>query len=203
MLRRHARRAVAVLELGGLVDRDARPDQVLLLAGDPRRRQCGQLRAQILPVPLVGAQQALHPAPALMACRFGERPAVCLGPRCQRCHVIQRHAGASLLRQYPAQERPDLGVCPRFALRDVIYAGHRGRVAVVCFHKTADAARPPRITPLQLSAQPVRPSLNVTRHHGRLATQPIRTAAQSETATVILGGAVPSRDGAACRLWVW
>ena len=148
VLRRHARRAVAVFELGGLVDRDARPDQVLLLAGDPRRRQRGQLRAQLLPVPLVGAQQALHPAPALVACRFGERPAVRLGPRCQRCHVIQRHAGASLLRQYPAQERPDLGVCPRFALRDVIYAGHRGRVVVVCFHKTANAARPPRITQL-------------------------------------------------------
>jgi hypothetical protein len=44
MLRRHARRRVAVLELRGLIDRDARADQVTVSIRDPRGSQPGQHR---------------------------------------------------------------------------------------------------------------------------------------------------------------
>jgi hypothetical protein len=135
MLRRYARGGVPVLELGGLIDRDARADQVTVGIRDPRHRQRGQLRTQLRPVPPVGAEQRLHPAPPLMTSRFRQDPAVRLDPRRQRRHVIKRHAGTTPLRHHPLQDTSDLGICSRRAISHVLYAGHRGRVVVVVFHK--------------------------------------------------------------------
>lgn len=66
VLGRHARGGIAVLELRGLVDRDARADQVTVQIRDPGGRQRGQLRPQLLPVPPVGAEQGLHLAPSVI-----------------------------------------------------------------------------------------------------------------------------------------
>jgi hypothetical protein len=70
VLRRHARGGVPVLELSGLVDRDARADQVIPGVRDPRRRQRGQPGPQLRPVPPVRTEQCLHPAPPLMTSGF-------------------------------------------------------------------------------------------------------------------------------------
>ena len=49
MLRRHARGRVPVLELGGLVERGPRPDQIPRIAWQPLPGQGRQLRPQLLP----------------------------------------------------------------------------------------------------------------------------------------------------------
>ena len=148
VLRRHARGSVSVLDVRGLVDRDARAGQVTLQIRDPRRGQRGKLCAQVRPVPPVRAEQRLHPAPPLMTSRFRQRPAVSPGSRRQRHHVVQRHRGAPLLRHHPAQDRPDLRIRPRRAVRDISYAGQRGRVVFALFHKPGNAPRPPQVTRL-------------------------------------------------------
>ncbi len=146
MLRRDARGRVPVLELRGLIDRDARADQVIRVARQPRRGQGRQLTAQVLPVLPAGAQQRLHPVRALVPGLFGDRPAVRLHLRRQRGQVPERDLHAAALRHHPPQNRPDLCIHPRAALGDVFYAGPRGRVVVVRFHKAGNASRPPQVT---------------------------------------------------------
>src|ERR1022692_967826 len=81
MLRSGARGRGAFFQLRGLVDRDARADQVTVAIRQPGGGQARQLSAQVLPVPRIRPQQGLHPAPALMTGRLRQVPAVRPGPR--------------------------------------------------------------------------------------------------------------------------
>jgi len=60
--------------------------------------------------------------------------------------IRESHLSAAALRHHPAQNRPDLGICPRGARRDILYAGLRGRGIVLFRHKFKNESRPPRIT---------------------------------------------------------
>src|SRR5262249_35696916 len=70
------RRCLATIELRGLIDRQARPDQVTVQVTDPRRGQRAKPVTQVLVVPPVGAQQRLHLIPTLITSRLRQRPAV-------------------------------------------------------------------------------------------------------------------------------
>ena len=215
VLRCHARGEVPRLQVRGLVDRDPRPDQVRPITRQPRRRQRGQPGPQVLPVPHVAAEQPLHPVPALMPGRLGDRPAVRPGARRQRDRVSERHLHAAALRHHPAQNALDLGINLRRAVRDVLYPGRRGRVCVVGFHKASNATRPPQDTRVQFPLIPVaglpgaagEPATQRDRGRGsasaslrRPVTNRTCVTAQRETGTVIFGRAVsgsarPRRSG--------
>src|SRR6266487_1296541 len=110
MLRRDARGRVTVLELGGLVERDSRPDQVVRIVRQPGQRERGQLGPQVLPAPPAGAQQGLHPVRVLVPGSPGKLPAVRLHPRRQPPRVIRRRRDGAALRHHPPEHRADLRV---------------------------------------------------------------------------------------------
>ena len=153
MLGSHARRGVPLLQVRGLVDRDPGPDQVASGVREPGGGQARQPRAQVLPVPRIGPQQGLHPAPALMPGGLRQAPAIRPHPRGQRQHVRERHRHAAALRHHPAQDRHDLGIRPRGARRDILYAGLRGRGIVLFRHKLKSEPRPPQITYAQFRSR--------------------------------------------------
>jgi hypothetical protein len=193
VLRRDARGRVAVLELCGLIDRDAGADQVIRVTRQPRRGQPRELAAQRLPVPPVRAQQRLHPVRSLVPGLLGDGPAVRLHPRRQRRHVPERDLHAAALRQHPPQHRPDLCIYPRAALADIPYAGPRGRDLVVFFHKAGSVSRPPRVTGIDSSASQV-PSLTVTPPARMPPTQRSRPGTNRKTGTVIQSSRYPARS---------
>ena len=146
MLRRDARGRVTVLELGGLVERDSRPDQVARIVRQPGQRERGQLGPQVLPAPPAGAQQGLHPVRVLVPGSLGKLPAVRLHSRRQPPHVVRRRRDGAALRHHPPEHRADLRVHSRRAVPEITYAGLCGRVVTVCCHTSGNAARPFRIT---------------------------------------------------------
>jgi hypothetical protein len=73
--RRGARGRVTVLELGGLVERDSRPDQVVRIMRQPGQRERGQRGPQVLP----GRQDPRRQGPG----RAGRDPAARLFLRLQ------------------------------------------------------------------------------------------------------------------------
>jgi len=146
VLRRRARRGVPVLELGGLVERDPRPDHVPPVVGQPRQREGRQLAAQLLPVPPARPEQGLHPVRGLVSGRLGQSPAVRLHSRRQPPDVVQRGPDGAPLRHHPPQHRADLRIRRCRAAADITYPGPSGRVVAVCGHASGNTARPPRIS---------------------------------------------------------
>ena len=120
-----------------------------------------------------------------MTSRFRQRPAVRLHLRRQRRHVVQRRRRAAPLRHHPLQDRPDLGVCSRRALGDVLYAGHRGRAVVdLCStnHQRGTAA-PDYIPVVQARTNPRCHSPWPQPGQGDYSLR--RAGTHSETATVV------------------
>ena len=180
MLGSHARRGVPLLQVRGLIDRDPGPDQVAVGVCQPGSGQSRQLRPQVLPVPRIGPQQGLHPAPALMPGRLRQAPAVRPHPRRQRQHVRERYLHAAALRHHPVQDRHDLGICPRGARRDILYAGLRGRGIVLFRHKLKTESRPPQIADAQSRAE--HPLNSVTHRQIRCGTAAQNLTQRSRTA---------------------
>jgi hypothetical protein len=94
-----------------------------------------------------GSQAAARPASS--ARRSFQSHAYDRSRACIRGRGRERHLHAAALRHHPAQDRHDLGVHPRGARRDILYAGLRGRGIVLFCHKFENESRPPRITPVQ------------------------------------------------------
>jgi hypothetical protein len=161
----------------------SRADQVPRRIREPRHRQRGQPRPQVLPVPPVRAEQRLHPAPPLMTSRLRQDPAVRPGPRRQRRHVIRCHRRAALLRHHTPQDRPELGICSRRAIGDVLYAGHRGRVVVVVFRKPPTRHGPPG-TPRCSPAVPASAPVTLCNHAERAAANRTPNAATSRSRAI-------------------
>jgi hypothetical protein len=133
-----------------------------------------------------------------MTGRFCDRPAVRPRSRRQRGHVPERGLHAPSPRQHPAQGRPDLAIYSRGALRDISYAGLRGRGFFLFRHKSRDEPRPPRITRMSFSAPADTPgtsSLTVTSRRASLSiavTYRKQPGTQREIATVIHGAGQPA-----------
>ena len=76
VLRRHACGGVALAQVSGLVERQARADLVTGVIPQDLLRQPGQCRAYCFPPPFTPAQEALDPVRTLMPCLLRQVPCV-------------------------------------------------------------------------------------------------------------------------------
>lgn len=133
VLRGDAGRRAAFAQVSGLIQRQARTQDVTRRVRQHGRRQGRERGPQFRPVPLHAAQEPLKPERALVTCGLGKGPAVRPGIPAQRQDVGQRRRHAARLPHHPGQCAPDQRVRPRPALRDIFYAGYRGRGIFFCF----------------------------------------------------------------------
>jgi hypothetical protein len=149
VLRRDARRRIALPQVSGLVDRQPGAGQVTRVIRQAARGQRRELFPQVLPAPHIPAEQRLHPVRPLMPGLLRDLPRV--GPHIprQREHVVERRRDAPRLPHYPAEHQPDQRIGSLPALCRISYACHRGRGIVFCFrHKLQKASHGrPRYTP--------------------------------------------------------
>ena len=122
------------------------------------RGQRRELFPQVLPAPLIPAEQRLHPVRPLMPGLLRDLPGVSPHVPRQREHVVERRRDAPRLPHHPAEHPPDQRIGTLPALRRISYACHRGRGIVFCFrHKLQKASHGrPRYTPHERHA-PSRP----------------------------------------------
>ena len=103
-------------------------------------RQARQQIPELLPRPLMPAEQGLQPVRPLMPGLLRQLPAVGSRPPRQRPDVIQRRRDGAPLPHDPSQQPADQRVCSLAALGGILYAGHRGRGRLLFSHKIQERA---------------------------------------------------------------
>ena len=193
MLRRDARGEFPFPQVSGLVERQARPGQVIGVIAQDFLRQPRQQPAELLPRPFMPAEQGLHPVRPLMPGLLGKFPAV--RPRLprQRPDVVHCRCDGPPLPHHPAQQVADQRVCSLAVLRGIFYAGHCGRGRVLFSHKIQErATAAPRCAPALPAAAARSRDGPLHQPHAGQSRNKQHASTQRETATVIPTSATSS-----------